>query len=423
VRAARGFFKEWNLNGLDRPNVRVHVEDAKTFLLLSEEPYDLIVSEPSNPWLAGIGGLFTEDYFQLARSRLRPGGLMAQWFHTYEMGDENTRMVVRTFRKAFPHSTVWQSQNDDLLFIGSDRPLRLDAQELEKRMSVAEVRASLLRIAIPDPATLLAHQVLSEGGAAVAAGEGPLNTDQFPALEFNAPLDFFLSSHSRVFTDFDERAQLGNKKLLLGQYLAAHPLDQTRLIAMAEALSWNPAMSESLLRAAHAQDPADPRAAMALAKRLYKERQPLGARAILAGVADRGDVRVLRFRLEVELATCSATRSAFVARGTCDGAISLARRLVALSEVPPADRRGDLAGLAKAQLWSGRPAEAAATYETMLKDQAAAPKLRAGWLAGQATALMASGDAERAQARAREALALEPRQETATRLLAELGER
>jgi Flp pilus assembly protein TadD len=90
---------------------------------------------------------------------------------------------------------------------------------------------------------------------------------------------------------------------------------------------------------------------------------------------------------------------------------------------PRPDRRGDLANLAKAQLWAGRAADAAATYEKVLKDETAAPKQRAGWLAAEAAALMAAGDAQRAESRAREALALEPRQEMARRLLAELGDR
>ncbi|HKC61608.1 MAG TPA: fused MFS/spermidine synthase [Myxococcales bacterium] len=423
VRAAHDWFKDWNGGALDRPNVHVHVEDAKTFLLLSREPYDLIASEPSNPWLAGIGGLFTEDFFQLARTRLRPGGLMAQWFHTYEMGDDNAQLVLRTFRKVFPHTTVWQTLGYDLLLIGSDRPLRLDAAELEKRMSVPEVRESLARLAIQDPPTLLSYQMLSESSAALAAGEGPLNSDQFPALEFSAPRDFFLSSSSHIFSNLDERAQLGNKKLLLGQYLAARPLDRARAMAMAEALAWTQVLSEPLLRAAHAMDRGDPRAAMALARLLLQQRQPLEARAVLAGAPERADAGMLRFRLELELVACGAMRSAFVPRADCDGAISLARRLLALPDVPPADRRGDLANLAKAQLWAGRAADAAATYEKVLKDETAAPKQRAGWLAAEAAALMAAGDAQRAESRAREALALEPRQETAKRLLAELGDR
>jgi spermidine synthase len=422
VRAARHWFKEANRGALDRANVRVHVEDAKTFLLLSTEPCDLIVSEPSNPWLAGIGGLFTEDYFELARARLRPGGLMAQWFHTYEMSDDNARLVLRTFRKVFPHTTVWQTLPDDLLFIGSDRPLRLDAVEMERRMSVPEVRDSLGRLGIKDPVALLAHQMLSEGTAALGAGEGPLNTDQFPALEFNAPLDFFLSSNSLLLGNLDERRQLGDKKLLLSQYLAGRPLDSARVLALAETLSWNQPLSESLLRAAHAQERGDSRAALALARSLFLHRQPLEARAILASAADRTDEGALRFRLELELAACAAMKSAFVPRTDCDGAISLARRLLALQGVSPGDRRGDLANLAKAQLWAGRPADAAATFEKVLKDKDAGPKLRAGWLAGQAAALMATGDAQRAESSAREALALEPRQEAARRLLAELSD-
>jgi spermidine synthase len=421
VRAARDWFKEANRNGLVRSNVRVHVEDAKTFLLLAKEPYDLIVSEPSNPWVAGIGGLFTEEYFELARARLRPGGLMAQWFHTYEMSDDNVRLVLRTFRKAFPHSTVWQTVSADFLIIGSDRPLRLDAAELERRMAAPEVRDSLARLAIKEPAAVLAHQVLSERTVALAAGEGPLNTEQFPALEFSAPRDFFLNSASRLLSDLDERRELGNRQLLVSQYLAERPLDSARALALAEAISWHGTLSESLLRAAHALERGDSRAAGPLARHLFRRGHTHEARAIAARAADRNDAPALRFRLDLELAGCAAMKSAFVPRTNCDGAVALARRLTALPGIAPAERRGDLANLAKAQLWAGRPGDAAATFEKMLQDASAGRNERAGWLAGQAAALRAAGHADRAESRAREALALEPRQESARRLLAELA--
>jgi SAM-dependent methyltransferase len=421
VRAARAFFQEVNGRALDRANVRVVVEDAKTFLLLARDPYDLIVSEPSNPWLAGIGGLFTEEYFELARSRLAPGGLMAQWFHTYEMSDANVRLVLRTFRNAFPHTTVWQTQNDDYLILGSDRPLRLDIAELERRMAIPPVRDSLARLAIRDPAALLAHQVLAEGAVALAAGEGPLNSDRFPALEFSAPIDFFLGSESRLLTRLDERRQLGDRQLLVSQYLARRPLDSIGALAVADALAWDTTMRELLLRAARALDPGNRRAAGELARHLFRRGQPLEARALLSGRAAPADARGLRGQLELELASCAAMKSAFVARTDCDGALRIAQRLLSLRDVPAAERRSDLSNLALAQLWTGRAADAAATFDTLLRDKDAAPERRAAWLAGEAAARLDAGDSSRAATLAREALLLEPGQESARRLLAEIS--
>src|SRR5262249_2501 len=97
IRAAE-FFSSWNRGVLTNPVARILREDGRTVLKLSPpEKYDVIMSEPSNPWFASIGSIFSVEFYQLAASRLKPGGLMVQWFHVYEMHDGIVDLVIRTF--------------------------------------------------------------------------------------------------------------------------------------------------------------------------------------------------------------------------------------------------------------------------------------------------------------------------------------
>src|SRR5256885_4010057 len=79
----------------------------------------LIVSEPSNPWMAGVAALFTREFFEAARARLRPDGLLCQWAHTYDIGADDLRSIVRTFVSVFPQGTMWLGGGGDLVLIGS----------------------------------------------------------------------------------------------------------------------------------------------------------------------------------------------------------------------------------------------------------------------------------------------------------------
>ena len=87
---------------LTDPRVRVHVDDGQSFLRASPGGYDVIVSEPSNPWIAGIGDLFTVDFFRVARARLNPGGVFTFWFHTYAQTDDTTRLLLRSLGIGVP---------------------------------------------------------------------------------------------------------------------------------------------------------------------------------------------------------------------------------------------------------------------------------------------------------------------------------
>ena len=90
--------------------------------MASPGQYDLIISEPSNPWISGISNLFTDEFFRLAKSRLNPGGIMTQWFHTYSMSNADLKSVLKTFDSNFKNVSAWSPVFEDMILVGSASP-------------------------------------------------------------------------------------------------------------------------------------------------------------------------------------------------------------------------------------------------------------------------------------------------------------
>jgi spermidine synthase len=109
---AAPLFEEGNLNASKNPKVTIQRGDAYRTLLRSEGQYDLILSEPSNPWVTGVEMLYSVEFLDAARRRLAPGGVYAQWFHLYELDVETVELVLRTYVSVFPHVSVWYTAFD-----------------------------------------------------------------------------------------------------------------------------------------------------------------------------------------------------------------------------------------------------------------------------------------------------------------------
>ena len=116
---ASHFFDRENGGALSKAGVRLIVGDGRSHLLLTPRRYDVIVSEPSNPWMAGVASLFTREFFEAARARLKPGGLICQWAHTYDISPRDLQSIVRTFASVFPQGTLWMVGGGDLLLVGA----------------------------------------------------------------------------------------------------------------------------------------------------------------------------------------------------------------------------------------------------------------------------------------------------------------
>jgi spermidine synthase len=188
---ASHFFDRENAGALARPGVRLIVGDGRSHLLLTPRLYDVIVSEPSNPWMSGVAALFTRQFFEAARSRLRSGGLLCQWAHTYDISADDLRSIVRTFSSVFPEGTMWLVGSGDLLLIGTTADAmaaRLDRLAAASRQgTVAETLATVGIDQAHAPFNLL---TLFAGGPRELEryGAGALiQTDDRMALEYSAP--------------------------------------------------------------------------------------------------------------------------------------------------------------------------------------------------------------------------------------------
>lgn len=207
VLRAAGLFGPWNRNVLKSPKTRVFGEDARTLLKLDPTRYDVIISEPSNPWVSGIGGVFSREFYELAASRLGPGGVMAQWFHVYEMHDGIVDLVLRTFGSVFPFVEVWEAADTDIILLGSMKPWPSTAAHYATCFTRPAVRADLAAIGLVIPESLFARQVASQSTAYAIAGDGAIQSDGFPVLEYEAPRAFYLGANATRLFQFDERSR------------------------------------------------------------------------------------------------------------------------------------------------------------------------------------------------------------------------
>jgi hypothetical protein len=155
--------------------------------------------------MIGVGSVFSREYYELAASRLKEGGIMAQWFHVYDMHDGIVGLVLRTFNTVFPRVEVWDCGGGDIILLGSKIPWATTVEAYEKAFAREWVRKDLADIGILSPAALWARQLASQRTAFAIAQEGPIQTDWFPVLEYEAPKAFFLGQTSTLLSQFDER--------------------------------------------------------------------------------------------------------------------------------------------------------------------------------------------------------------------------
>lgn len=205
VLEASRYFTNWNRNVRDNPRTRILKEDARTVLKLSDHKYDIIVAEPSNPWVAGIGSVFSHEFYEMAADHLKEGGIMAQWFHIYEMNDGIVFLVLRTFADVFPFFEIWDSQSGDIILLGSRRPWISTPAQYQKLFEREQPRKDLAEIALNSPEQMWARQIASQRTASAIPGDGPIQTDEFPVLEYAAPEAFFMGAPSLLLFAYDER--------------------------------------------------------------------------------------------------------------------------------------------------------------------------------------------------------------------------
>ncbi|MDO3378750.1 fused MFS/spermidine synthase [Geoalkalibacter halelectricus] len=181
---AEQYFREANDNVLADPKVRLLVQDGRNLLLTRDQSYDVIVSQPSNPWQSGNANLFTLEFYRLAAEHLREGGIFGQWLGLYDITPDNLRLAVRTLMEVFPEVQVFHS-GADLILIASQQPVEFDYQAMARRFAQPTLAAVMQAVDLASPGELIAGHYLYDGPSLrTFAGMGPpFNSDDRPVLE------------------------------------------------------------------------------------------------------------------------------------------------------------------------------------------------------------------------------------------------
>ena len=217
---AAPFFDAGNLGASQNPKVQVQRTDAYRALLRSEETYDVIASEPSNPWVSGVEMLFSQEFLEAARDRLRPGGVYAQWFHTYETDRESLELVLRTYAAVFDRVAVWTVQGVDLLLLGLMPGAELDLDRMHERFQQEDLAAGLRRAGISTFPQLLTLEMLPLGVIEAAELSGDIHTLLHPRLSDRAARAFFAGKQANLPpTAGGAAAEVGARNSLLRQWI------------------------------------------------------------------------------------------------------------------------------------------------------------------------------------------------------------
>lgn len=223
-RDAARLFETENRNLLADPRVRLVTGDGRNRLLAQPKTYDVIISDPSDVWVAGVGSLFTQEFYALAKKRLKPGGLMVQWFHMYSLPPDQMKLIVATFRFVFPYVSLWRPNRGDIILVGSADRVVWDWPRLTERFrSVPGVSQDLLSIGIWHPLAVFAAYVCDgQELAALLRGVPRTHVDDRPVIEYLSPRSAYedtMTANERMIaeaqghflpymTGFDEKKDL-----------------------------------------------------------------------------------------------------------------------------------------------------------------------------------------------------------------------
>jgi spermidine synthase len=237
---ASAHFADVNRRALDDPRTRLVRGDGRTHLSLTSRRYDVVISEPSNPWMAGVASLFTREFFRTVRERLTPGGIFCQWAHTYDISDADLRSIVATFHEVFPYGTMWLAGDGDLLLVGSPTPLEPRLEHVSTAWQRPGVAEDLRTIKMQEPFALLSLFVGGPGEMSRYGAGAAIQTDDRTALEFSGPSAIFIgvqSNHAATLRGLlDDRQRPAAVAHALGGSTASQWRDRGAMLMDAEAV-------------------------------------------------------------------------------------------------------------------------------------------------------------------------------------------
>lgn len=244
---------------LQDKRVRIEFNDARNTLLVEQQHYDLIVSQPSHPWRAGAANVFTQEFFEITRSRLNPGGIYGQWVNLFYMDATTLRALLQAFYTTYPYGfSMANLQTGDLLMFGSDKMMIADYSRIQQRLKLPRIKAYMDTIELKTPRDLFWYFALSREEALTAAAGMTPNTDtnilsevRLAALDGNGVGDedpyAFLRKNSQLdLIPYLKPKQAAQQLYDLGLYLLSYDdFDRARKAAK-QLMTINPQLARAL---------------------------------------------------------------------------------------------------------------------------------------------------------------------------------
>jgi spermidine synthase len=253
VEAARVHFGGVNGGVLGWPSVELVRDDGRSVLLERDDLYDVVSVEVTTIWFAGVGAIYSDDFYRLVSRRLKRHGVLLQWFPIHHLSARNLFMVVNTVRSVFPHVSVWTHRHQGFVVAGNE-PLAVDLASVRRDLAREAMRPYLRELPSGSPLELLSDLVVTDRDAdrfldgmadLLFASRGLVSTDVWPAIEYETPKDVLGN-----FLYFQNRATFRRFRSREGFPFRGEPLPAERALA----------------EAAFARGWADPRALARLAR-------------------------------------------------------------------------------------------------------------------------------------------------------------
>jgi spermidine synthase len=391
---ASGYFTRENNEPLRDARLNLIVGDGRSHLKLGSSQYDVIVSEPSNPWMAGVANLFTREFFEAAKARLSSNGLLCQWAHTYDISAADLKSIAATFVSVFPDSQMWLVGEGDLLLIGGPDGVSPELDRVTSALARPRVRRDLEQVRVRSAFGLLSL-FAGDGDALREFSAGAVvQADDLLALEFSAPRAIFGRSSDVNARDLRQRAASARRPPAVAQAFAAATAadwrDRGRMLAAADA---HHAAFEDLTHAARL-DPRDRETLEELARTAARTQQlHVVDRMFEDFVAkDLGNAaaRLERSRLAAARGDYALARQLAVEAGKLDPRSQAA--LEQLASVVADEEDAEALAVVVGGLQQGAPGSASTLYYAASLEFLKGNPHRAAELAAQAAALR-PGDA------------------------------
>ena len=207
-------FSEHNFDVVRNPKVRIHLDDARHFLLTTDEKFDAITSDPLDPWVKGAATLYTREFFQEVKEHLNPGGVVTLFVQLYESNDAAVKSEVGTFLEAFPNGAVFantvNNQGYDVVLFGQLGNQPIDVDAVQARLSSPEgepIRQSLAQVGINSAVELFGTYAGGRQDMAKWLTDAAINTDRNLRLQYLAGLGLNLYQSADIYRNMIEESR------------------------------------------------------------------------------------------------------------------------------------------------------------------------------------------------------------------------